>query len=99
MTGDGDGDVGQLREDLGAILPAPGRRRRALRKLAFGGRTMMSAPTAAGLVGSALDLADHDGHDGQDHDDFDGDREDADGGADRTIQDVADDELVHLNGW
>ena len=53
----------------------------------------------AGLIRRSLDLAHHDGHDREDHDDLDGDGEDADGGADRSVQDVADDKLVHLDDW
>jgi len=65
----------------------------------LGGRNDDVRANPSRLVGGALHLADHDGHNGEDHDDLDGHRKHADGGTHRTIQDVADHEFVHLDGW
>ena len=53
----------------------------------------------ADAVGTVLLVVQHaheDANDGQDHDDFNGHGEDADDGAQRAVQKIGEDELIHV---
>ena len=96
IDGGGDGDVREGAEDIRDLDGGGGSRHADEVGDGSGVRDHVHAD-AAGAGALAVEHAEHDGCDGEDHDDFDRNGEGADERAQRTMDEIADNQFVHTS--